>query len=93
MQKVHAPAFQQALLAKNRAFTSHRTAPQRQSFVPVRAEAMDGLKQVANGVGHALNKGVEKANESVSGQVRCKECSSLQRVTFQRMKGLLSAVL
>ena len=30
---------------------------------------MDGLKQVANGVGQALNKGVEKANEGISGQV------------------------
>lgn len=69
MQKVHAP-FQQALLAKSKALFVNRTASQRQFFVPVRAEAMDGLKQVANGVGQAINKGVEKANESVSGQVR-----------------------
>ena len=64
----HAHYTKQALIG-NFNCTSNARRVQRSRQVSIRAD-MDGLKQTANGVGHAIQKGIQKAGEATSGQAR-----------------------
>ena len=63
----HALHTRQALFG-NFSYPNSTSRLSRSIQVSIKAEAMDGLKQTANGVGHAIQKGIQKAGEATSGQ-------------------------